>query len=111
MMGFFSDSDVSIFITVIIMVAADFWITKNITGRLLVGLRWWTHADFADYIEEGDDEADDEDGWFFESFDYEAPSTTFDRHIFWWGLIFSTSFWCIWCVIKALGLSVFWVIF
>lgn len=26
---------------VVIIAAIDFWIVKNITGRLLVGLRWW----------------------------------------------------------------------
>lgn len=37
---FFSDS---FFVKeiVIILAAIDFWIVKNITGRLLVGLRWW----------------------------------------------------------------------
>lgn len=25
--------------------AVDFWITKNVTGRLLVGLRWWEEID------------------------------------------------------------------
>ena len=23
------------------LMAADFWTVKNVTGRLLVGLRWW----------------------------------------------------------------------
>ena len=23
----------------------DFWTVKNITGRLLVGLRWWNYVD------------------------------------------------------------------
>jgi len=27
--------------------AIDFWITKNVTGRLLVGLRWWEEIDEA----------------------------------------------------------------
>lgn len=26
---------------VVILAAIDFWIVKNIVGRLLVGLRWW----------------------------------------------------------------------
>lgn len=26
---------------VVIVAAIDFWIVKNVTGRLLVGLRWW----------------------------------------------------------------------
>ena len=26
---------------VVILAAVDFWIVKNVVGRLLVGLRWW----------------------------------------------------------------------
>lgn len=40
--------DVITFITVMILSALDFWTVKNITGRLLVGLRWWS-----DYDEKG----------------------------------------------------------
>lgn len=32
---------------VIVLGAIDFWVTKNITGRLLVGLRWWEEIDEA----------------------------------------------------------------
>jgi hypothetical protein len=35
---------------VIVMAAIDFWIVKNLTGRLLVGLRWWV-----DFDEEGEE--------------------------------------------------------
>jgi hypothetical protein len=28
-------------IIIIVCIAADFWYTKNISGRILVGLRWW----------------------------------------------------------------------
>lgn len=27
---------------VIVLSAFDFWTVKNVTGRLLVGLRWWS---------------------------------------------------------------------
>ena len=27
------------------MLSMDFWAVKNITGRLLVGLRWWNYVD------------------------------------------------------------------
>lgn len=30
---------------VISLVVFDFWLTKNISGRLLVGLRWWLDED------------------------------------------------------------------
>lgn len=33
------------FIVVVILSALDFWVVKNVTGRLLVGLRWWSDFD------------------------------------------------------------------
>lgn len=32
-------------VIVVIMGAADFWIVKNLSGRFLVGLRWWIDFD------------------------------------------------------------------
>ena len=40
--------DVITFIIVMMLSALDFWTVKNVTGRLLVGLRWWS-----DYDEKG----------------------------------------------------------
>ena len=48
-------SDVFVFITVTVLSGMDFWVVKNITGRLLVGLRWWV-----DFDEQG------EEHWKFE---------------------------------------------
>lgn len=45
-----------LFITVILLLAFDFWTVKNVTGRLLVGLRWWNRVK-----EDGTSE------WVFES--------------------------------------------
>jgi hypothetical protein len=28
-----------------VLSALDFWVTKNVTGRLLVGLKWWEEID------------------------------------------------------------------
>ena len=36
-MGWFGVQDVMVFIVCLIMISLDFWITKNITGRFLVG--------------------------------------------------------------------------
>jgi hypothetical protein len=33
-----------IFIIVMLLLAADFWNVKNVSGRLLVGLRWWNES-------------------------------------------------------------------
>lgn len=43
--GWFSDSFISSFVMVVLLLSADFWTVKNITGRLLVGLRWWNYVD------------------------------------------------------------------
>ena len=40
-----TSSFIACFITVMIMLSADFWIVKNISGRLLAGLRWWSVVD------------------------------------------------------------------
>lgn len=43
--GWFSDSFITSFVTVILLLSMDFWTVKNITGRLMVGLRWWNYVD------------------------------------------------------------------
>lgn len=54
-----------VFEIVIILNAFDFWTVKNITGRLLVGLRWWSET-----MENG------EDNWVFECHIKEKTETT-----------------------------------
>jgi hypothetical protein len=41
----FSDSFVLNFVIIVLLLALDFWTVKNVSGRLLVGLRWWNHVD------------------------------------------------------------------
>jgi hypothetical protein len=53
---FFVDSFVAIFVTCIILLAVDFWVVKNVSGRLMAGLRWWN-----DIKDDGSNE------WIFES--------------------------------------------
>jgi hypothetical protein len=43
--GWFSKSFIASFVTVILLLSMDFWTVKNITGRLMVGLRWWNYID------------------------------------------------------------------
>lgn len=42
-LGWFVHDGASIFVFVItaLLLALDFWQVKNVSGRLLVGLRWW----------------------------------------------------------------------
>lgn len=51
-----TDSFILSFIIIVLLLAADFWTVKNVTGRLLVGLRWWH------YVKE-----DGTNVWMFES--------------------------------------------
>lgn len=30
---------------VVMFLSMDFWTVKNVTGRLMVGLRWWNYVD------------------------------------------------------------------
>ena len=38
-------SFITTFILVVLLLSADFWVVKNISGRLLAGLRWWSIVD------------------------------------------------------------------
>jgi Eukaryotic protein of unknown function (DUF846) len=46
---------ITLSVVIILMLAFDFWTVKNVTGRLLVGLRWWNKVD------------NDSTTWIFES--------------------------------------------
>lgn len=71
--GLFSSAYVTIFVVTILFLAADFWTTKNVTGRLLVCLRWWN-----DIKDDGSSE------WIFESApDADRRVNGFDRWFFW----------------------------
>jgi len=64
------------FVMVILLSAADFWTVKNITGRLLVGLRWWN-------------ETKAEDGsniWIFENKGSNYKANPVDHKMFWLAL-------------------------
>jgi hypothetical protein len=44
------------YLIIILIGSADFWMTKNISGRILVGLRWWNEI-----------KEDGTEVWIFES--------------------------------------------
>jgi len=41
----FTNSFVTMFVFLVLLLSFDFWVVKNVTGRLLVGLRWWNYID------------------------------------------------------------------
>lgn len=80
---------------VVIVAAIDFWIVKNITGRLLVGLRWWV-----DFEENG------EEKWKFECKADEKNVNAADDKIFWWTLALFTLIWLLLTMANILTLSI-----
>jgi hypothetical protein len=37
-----TDSYLATFVVTVLLMSFDFWTTKNLTARKLVGLRWWS---------------------------------------------------------------------
>lgn len=92
-------STVFLFILVTLLSATDFWVVKNITGRLLVGLRWWS-----DYDENG------KEIWKFESYDTRRQTNKVDKAFFWSSQLGFCILWSIFLLIKIISLSPFWVL-
>ncbi|KAG7196071.1 Golgi apparatus membrane protein tvp23 [Scheffersomyces spartinae] len=66
------------FISLIILISADFWNVKNISGRLLVGLRWWNEVNYTK-----DSHGSFENVWVFETADPNRYIHPVDSNIFW----------------------------
>lgn len=96
--GWFFNS-ITIFIFVSTFGVLDFWVVKNISGRILTGLRWWRVID-----EEGKEK------WIFESHDQDLKNNKIDGVFFWYGQIFASVFWVCMTFVKVLTMSPFWVI-
>jgi hypothetical protein len=70
------------FILTTIFLAADFWTVKNVTGRILVGLRWWNKMN-----EDGTSE------WVFESGVDRSQVSSLDKNVFWIALYVFPIYW------------------
>ncbi|KRX10756.1 hypothetical protein PPERSA_04923 [Pseudocohnilembus persalinus] len=84
-----------VFEIVIILNAFDFWTVKNITGRLLVGLRWWSET-----MENG------EDNWVFECHIKEKTETTINDTVFWGAQTIFVLIWGLFLVINILSIDI-----
>lgn len=94
---------VTVAVICIILLAADFWVVKNITGRLLVGLRWWNKV-------EGDNTR-----WIFECADTLPNGSTikrnkFDSNVFWTVLYVTPVMWAGLLIIGLLKFELGWLI-
>lgn len=92
------------FIMLILLVSADFWNLKNISGRLLVGLRWWNEAN----IKQGSSEF--ENVWVFESADPNRYINPIDSKVFWLLLYVQPVAWAVLGVMAILKLELLYLI-
>jgi len=97
--GLFTSSFVIVFVVVVMLMAFDFWTVKNITGRLMVGLRWWN-----DVKEDGSPQ------WHFESIEDPAAVSRADYAIFWYSMYLTALLWGVFAFLALLKLSLDWVL-
>ncbi|CAN6467249.1 unnamed protein product [Victoria cruziana] len=80
----FVSNFVIIFVITVFLSALDFWVVKNVSGRILVGLRWWNEInDLGESV------------WKFESLDQESLTrmNKKDAWLFWWTLYLTAVAW------------------
>ncbi|NXT73536.1 TV23A protein, partial [Zapornia atra] len=96
----FSNSFVACFVTILLLLSFDFWSVKNVTGRLLVGLRWWNQID-----------EDGKSHWVFEAkrVPAKAASTEAEARIFWLGLIICPVIWTVFFFSTLFSLKLKWL--
>lgn len=97
--GIFTSNFIFVSVICILLLAFDFWTVKNVTGRLLVGLRWWNYVK-----EDGSNE------WVFESLDNLAEVDPNDSRIFWWGMYIPVAIWSTIFVLDVLKLNIQWLV-
>ncbi|KAF2100143.1 DUF846-domain-containing protein [Rhizodiscina lignyota] len=90
-------SFVFVFIVVVLLLAADFYYTKNIAGRRLVGLRWWNEVD---------NNAGGDSRWVFESADPETRTiNATDKRFFWLAMYAQPALWVALAVVACVKLE------
>ncbi|KAJ2549140.1 Golgi apparatus membrane protein tvp23 [Coemansia sp. RSA 1933] len=97
--NFFTDNFIILFVLCVLILAVDFWTVKNISGRLLVGLRWWNEV-----REDGTNE------WIFESRDLSIPVNTSDSRIFWTVLYATPAVWSLLAIVAFFSLRFQWLL-
>ncbi|ELU05815.1 hypothetical protein CAPTEDRAFT_186713 [Capitella teleta] len=97
--GWFSDSFIANFVFIVLFLSMDFWTVKNISGRLLVGLRWWNHVD-----------EDGKSQWVFESRKGAAKSliSGTESRIFWLSMVVCQLFWIVFFFATLFSLKFKW---
>ncbi|KIM48027.1 hypothetical protein M413DRAFT_439726 [Hebeloma cylindrosporum] len=81
-------------VIVVVLLAMDFWNCQNVSGRTLVGLRFWNQVD-----------EDGESYWVFESRDPSRPANPIDSKMFWIALYVFPALWIALLIVSLLKLG------
>jgi len=102
---YFSSSFIGIFVSVTLLLSLDFWTVKNVTGRIMVGLRWWNFIN-----DEGKSE------WKFESRNSNDATGSNNSSgggevsIFWGGLVLAPALWAVLFLVALSRFNFQWII-
>lgn len=89
------------FVAAVMGSACNFWMVKNISGRKLVGLRWWAEC------HSGPNSAGNKT-WLFEARQSQVAPNNSDAQVFWWTLYALPTIWAILLMSSILSFSLFW---
>ncbi|KAF8912845.1 Golgi apparatus membrane protein TVP23 [Gymnopilus junonius] len=92
--GWFTNNYVLTTVIVVVLLAMDFWNCRNVSGRTLVGLRFWNQVD-----------DDGESYWVFESRDPSRPANPVDSKMFWIALYAFPALWVALLIVSLLKLG------
>ncbi|XP_051774939.1 Golgi apparatus membrane protein TVP23 homolog B isoform X2 [Erpetoichthys calabaricus] len=89
-------------VAIILLLSCDFWTVKNITGRLMVGLRWWNQVD-----------DDGKSHWVFEARQSSAKgakvASSAESRIFWLGLVVCPIIWVVFAFSTLFSFNIKWL--
>ncbi|KAG0166590.1 Golgi apparatus membrane protein TVP23 A, partial [Apophysomyces sp. BC1034] len=88
-----------IFVITILLLAFDFWTVKNVSGRLLVGLRWWNEI-----------QEDGSNQWVFESANPNRQNNSADSRLFWTVLYATPVLWILLALACLIGFNPSWLV-
>ena len=96
-LSIFISNEALIMIIIILLGSADFWMTKNISGRILVGLRWYNLLKIES----------NQEIWRFEGKN-EIKETNADRVTFWTSLYLYNIIWIILFIWELIRINFDW---
>ncbi|CAJ0919767.1 unnamed protein product, partial [Mesorhabditis belari] len=87
------------FLILLTLLSMDFWTVKNVTGRLMVGLRWWNFVD-----------SEGKNHWKYESSKDPSKFPALDRNFFWLALVAAPLAWSFFVALAFMFLHWQWAV-